>query len=111
MNIKGDCKVIRKDLVRTMSEQTHMTMKDCSLALEAFIETVKEALEKGDSVKIASFGVFSVKTLCSRTCHNLHTMQMQEVPERTLPKFKFSKVLKDQMKLIPVDDDEIEAIV
>jgi DNA-binding protein HU-beta len=98
--------VIRKDLVRTMSEQTHMTLKDCSLALEAFIETVKETLEAGGDVKLSSFGVFSTRDIAARNGFNIGTQKMQTVAARTVPHFKFSKVVKDEFKKLPCDDDQ-----
>ena len=48
----------KTELVAAIAEKTDLTKKDDELALTAVVESITEALEKGDKVQLIGFGSF-----------------------------------------------------
>ena len=51
----------KAELVASMAEKANMTKKDAENALNAFMESVQEALVKGEKVQLVGFGTFEVR--------------------------------------------------
>jgi len=58
---------------------------------------MKETLEEGDEVKISGFGKFEVREKGERVGRNPRTGVEIMIPERKVPRFKVSQVLKDEL--------------
>ncbi len=67
-------------------------------AVETVINSVVDALKKGDEVSIAGLGIFSVKTRAARQARNPRTGETLTVPAMKVPKFRAAKALKDAVK-------------
>ena len=87
----------KTELVAAIAEKTDLTKKDAELALTAVVESITEALEKGDKVQLIGFGSFEVKTRAARTAFNPQTKQPIELEEVKYPTFKAGKALKDRV--------------
>ena len=48
----------KTELVAAIAEKTDLTKKDAELALTAVVESITEALVKGDKVQLIGFGSF-----------------------------------------------------
>ncbi len=72
-----------------------MSKVDGGKAVEAFIEVVKKALKKGDSVALVGFGTFVVRKRAARTGRNPRTGQQIKIKASKNPSFKAGKALKD----------------
>ena len=57
----------KADLISMMAEKSGMTKKDSEKSLNAFIETVEEALVKRDKVQLVGFGTFEVRERSARS--------------------------------------------
>lgn len=66
--------------------------------VETIIDTVVNALKKGDEVSIAGLGIFSTKMRPARTGRNPRTGETIQVPAMRTPKFRAAKALKDSVK-------------
>ena len=66
--------------------------------VETLINSIVEALKKGDEVSIAGLGIFSVKQRKSRMARNPRTGEPITVPAMKVPKFRAAKALKDAVK-------------
>ena len=72
-----------------------MTKADATRALEATVDTIKQALKNGDSVALVGFGTFSVGKRAARTGRNPRTGQEIKIKAAKVPKFSAGKGLKD----------------
>ncbi len=86
------------DLVAKISKQAGLTKAASEKALNAFIDTVKKSLKKGESVTLVGFGSFSVARRKARTGRNPQTGKSIKIPAARVPKFKAGQGLKDAVK-------------
>ncbi len=87
----------KTDLVAEIANRTGLSKKDAEKALNATVDTITDALKKGDRVQLVGFGSFETKTRAARTGRNPKTKEMLEIPESTVPVFKPGKALKDEV--------------
>lgn len=85
----------QKDLVREISKTVEMPAAEVKKVLDVFKETVKEALAKGEKVKIQGFGTFSVEKRASR--ETILKGVKYTIPERLVPVVSFSTEVKNKV--------------
>ncbi|MCX7842305.1 MAG: HU family DNA-binding protein [Clostridia bacterium] len=85
----------KSDLVSSMAEKSELSKKDAEKALNAFIDSVQEALSKGDKVQLVGFGSFEVRERAARKGRNPQTNSEITIPASKAPVFKVGKALKD----------------
>lgn len=85
----------KPELIDVLSSKTEMTKKDCANVLDAFQDTVKETLAKGDKVQLVGFGTFEVVERAAREGRNPQTGEKMMFKSSKSPKFKVGKALKD----------------
>ncbi|MDK2801580.1 MAG: DNA-binding protein HU-beta [Clostridiales bacterium] len=85
----------KAELVASMAEKSEMSKKDAEKALNSFIESVQEALVKGDKVQLVGFGSFEVRERAERKGRNPQTKEEIVIPASKVPVFKVGKALKD----------------
>lgn len=83
------------ELVAAVAEKSGMTKKDAEKALTAVVETLTEALAKGEKVTLVGFGTFETKTREARIGRNPKTKEAIEIPATTVPTFKAGTALKN----------------
>ena len=88
----------KSELVKAISEKSGSTIKDAEKFLDSFVETITEAMSKGEDVVIIGFGTFSVAERAARTARNFRTNELIDVPASKTVKFKPGKSLKDSVK-------------
>lgn len=88
----------RQDLVAKIAANADVTKKAANLALNAVIDGITIALEKGDKVSLVGFGTFKVNQRKARTGINPQTKAKINIPARKVPVFKAGKKLKDAVK-------------
>ncbi|MBC8485436.1 MAG: HU family DNA-binding protein [Candidatus Cloacimonetes bacterium] len=88
----------RQDLVAKIAANADVTKKAANLALNAVIDGITIALEKGDKVSLVGFGTFKVNRRKARTGINPQTKAKINIPARKVPVFKAGKKLKDAVK-------------
>ena len=69
--------------------------KPTQKALEAFMESVSDALKAGDRVGLVGFGSFSVAKRKARTGRNPKTRQKIQIPAKNTVKFKAGSELSN----------------
>ncbi|WP_422448460.1 HU family DNA-binding protein [Thermoanaerobacterium sp. DL9XJH110] len=87
----------KADLISIMAEKSGLTKKDTEKALNAFVETVEEALAKRDKVQLVGFGTFEVRERSSRKGRNPQTGEEIDIPAASIPAFKPGKALRDNI--------------
>jgi len=85
----------KTDLIKTIAEKADVTQKVAAHVVDAFIEAVREAMNKGEEVKIPGFGAFVVKTRKERRGRDIRTGEVITIPAKKAVAFKAGKELKE----------------
>ena len=83
-------------MIAKIAEKSALNKKQAEAALNAFEETIIEALKEGDKVQLMGFGTFEVKERAARTGRKPSTGETIEIPAKKSPVFKAGKGFKDQ---------------
>lgn len=89
----------KTELVAIMAEKADLSKKDAEKALNAFVEAVEAALEKGDKIQLVGFGTFEVRERAARTGRNPQSGEEIKIPAAKSPAFKPGKALKDAVNV------------
>ena len=84
----------KADVVARIASQTGMTKTDVREVVDGFLDAVKYALKKDDSLEIRGFGTFNVVNRASRKARNPRTGEEVRIPARKRPVFKPSREIK-----------------
>ena len=87
----------KTELAAVIAEKAELTKKDAEAALNAFMDSVKEALAKGDKVSLVGFGTFEVRERAAREGKNPRTGEKLTIVACKVPAFKPGKALKDKV--------------
>jgi len=87
----------KADLVKSMAEKSSLTRIDAEKALNAFVESVEEALAQGDKIQLVGFGSFEVRERAERKGRNPQTKAEITIKASKAPIFKVGKALKDMV--------------
>lgn len=90
--------VTKADVIDIIAERTGVLRKDVELCFQALIDVVTETLEKNERIEIRGLGVFKTKKRRSRIARHPKTGEKVDVPERYVPAFKPSKLLKERVE-------------
>jgi len=88
----------REDLITKIAEDAAITKKAATAALNAVLDGVMIALEKGDKVSLVGFGTFSVSARKARKGVNPQTKKEIKIPARNVPVFKAGKKMREAVK-------------
>jgi len=89
--------VTKADMVDIISEATGLTKVETEAVITGFIEKLKDTLKQGERIEFRGFGSFSVKKRKPKKARNPGTGETIYLPERYVPVFKPSKILKDDI--------------
>lgn len=85
----------KQELIAAMAEKSELTKKDAGIALEAFVDVIKEELKNKGKVQLVGFGTFETSHREAREGRNPQTGETMMLKESYSPKFKAGKALKD----------------
>ena len=84
----------RADLSASVYRQIGLSLSESTMMVDAVINEVIEALEKGESVKLSSFGTFNLRRKRQRIGRNPKTGVEVPITPRTVISFNPSNILK-----------------
>ena len=87
----------KSELVASMAEKSQISKKDAEKALNAFMESVEDALVKNDKVQLVGFGSFEVRQRAERKGRNPQTKEEITIAASKAPIFKVGKALKESV--------------
>ena len=93
----GNRNITRADLAEAIYQELGLSRNESATLVEQVLEEMTEALAKGRSVKISSFGSFSLRQKGERIGRNPKTGVEVPITPRKVLVFKASHVLKDRM--------------
>ncbi len=93
----------KNELIAVVAAKTGMTKKDATVAVDAVLDTITDALASGDKVSLVGFGAFSVRTRAARTGVNPAAAKMGkkeplEIGKSNVPSFKAGRNLKEAVQ-------------
>jgi len=78
----------KSDLVNSMAESAGITKAAAKKALEAFLNDIEGALQKGKRVSLVGFGSWSVSRRAAREGRDPRTGQVIKIKAKNVVKFK-----------------------
>lgn len=93
----------RKDLADAIHGKLGFSKRESSDIVDYFFDTVKNALKKGDPVKLPRFGSFYVKKTKAKKGRNPVTGEVVDIPPRSKIAFKPSRILRAAANSKPDD--------
>jgi integration host factor subunit alpha len=88
----------RADIIDALGREVGLSRNDCSELLESLLEHLAKSLEKGDLVKLARFGNFSVRAKKPRIGRNPKTGIEATISARRVVSFKASQILRGRVE-------------
>ncbi|MCW2239592.1 HU family DNA-binding protein [Azospirillum canadense] len=85
----------KSDLIDAIAAKLGGSKADAGKALDAVIDSLQEALVKGETVKLPGFGQFEIAERGARTGRNPQTGAEIKIAASKAPKFSAGKALKD----------------
>jgi integration host factor subunit alpha len=93
----ADKTVTRMDLAEAVYHEVGLTRREAADLVDDVLEQVSVALTKGEAVKLATFGNFSVRSKKQRMGRNPKTGVPVPITPRKVLVFRASNILKDRL--------------
>jgi integration host factor subunit beta len=90
--------MIKSELVlKIAAANPHLYQRDVENIVNAILDTIADALARGDRVELRGFGAFSVKRRDARRGRNPRTGEAVAVAEKAIPIFKTGKEMRQRL--------------
>jgi DNA-binding protein HU-beta len=84
--------------VDQVADRAGLSKKDAADAVDAFLDTVEDALKRGSDVSFSGFGKFSVSQRSAREGRNPATGEKIQIAASRVPRFTAGAGLKKAVK-------------
>ncbi|MEO7027100.1 MAG: integration host factor subunit alpha [Caulobacteraceae bacterium] len=84
----------RAELTEAVHEELGLTRQDCSALIVRTLDLLVEAMERGETVKLSSFGVFQVRSKQERIGRNPRTGAPAAIEPRRVVGFRAAQKTK-----------------
>ena len=89
----------KQEFVDRVATKSGLSKRDAGKAVDAFLDSVTEALKRGDAVSFTGFGKFSTAHRAARQGVNpRNPSQKVNIPAATVPRFSAGSTLKQALK-------------
>ncbi len=93
----ADKTMTRADLTEAVYHEVGLSRSESAELVESVLGEISDTLAEGQTVKISSFGSFSVREKAQRVGRNLKTGEEVPILPRRVLVFRASHVLKDRI--------------
>jgi DNA-binding protein HU-beta len=91
--------VTKQEFVSTVAQRSGLSNRDAAKAVDAFLDSITDALKKGDAVTFTGFGKFSTAHRAAREGVNPRKPgEKVHIPAATVPKFSAGSSLKSAVR-------------
>jgi len=87
----------RMDLADAVHQEVGLSRNESADLVESVLTHMSDALSAGDSVKISSFGTFSIRDKAARVGRNPKTGEEVPITPRRVLSFRPSHLMKDRV--------------
>lgn len=84
----------KRELIEVVAKKANLTNKAARDGVQAVINSIRDALKRGEKVVITGFGTFSVRNRVERVGRNPKTGEKITIAARKAPGFTPGKTLK-----------------
>ncbi len=88
----------KADIVNEIARTTGIEKITVQRSVEAFMESIKDSMSKGENVYLRGFGSFVVRKRAEKTARNISRNTTITIPEHYIPSFKASKELAEEVR-------------
>ncbi len=88
----------KQEFVDQVADRAGLSKKDAAEAVDAFLDTVEDALKRGSDVSFSGFGKFSVSERSAREGRNPATGERIQIAASRVPRFTAGAGLKKAVK-------------
>lgn len=88
----------KRELIDIVAKKANLTNKAARDAFQAVINSIRDALKRGEKVVITGFGTFSIRKRAARTGRNPKTGEKITISARKAPGFTPGKTLKKAVR-------------
>ena len=88
----------KADFSDKVADRSGLSKRDASKAVDAFLDSITDALKQGDAVSFTGFGKFSAQQRAVRQGVNPRTGERVQIPAATVPKFSAGSQLKQALR-------------
>lgn len=88
----------KQEFVDQVAERSGLSRREASKAVDAFLESIQDALKSGESVNFTGFGKFSTADRAARTGVNPRTGERVDIAASRVPRFSAGSALKSAVK-------------
>ncbi len=92
-----DKTLTRMDLADAVHDEVGLSRNESADLVEGVLTHMSDALASGDSVKISSFGTFSIRDKAARVGRNPKTGEEVPITPRRVLSFRPSHLMKDRV--------------
>jgi len=89
----------KADIVNEISKNTGIEKITVQKTVEAFMEAVKDSLNKNNNVYLRGFGSFIIKRRAKKTARNISKNTTLIIPAHNIPSFKPAKSFVNKVKV------------
>ena len=89
--------ITRAELAQAVYHEVGLSSSESTKLLDQVLNEISAALERGDTVKLSSFGTFSVRNKRMRMGRNPKTAVEVPITPRRILSFRPSQILKQQV--------------
>ena len=88
----------KADIVNEIAKSTGVEKVQVQAIVEAFMDSVKGAMIKGENVYLRGFGSFIIKKRAEKVARNISKNTTITIPEHNIPAFKPAKSFVAKIK-------------
>ena len=88
----------KAEIVNEIAKETGIQKETVSTVVEAFMESVKNSLAKGNPVYLRGIGSFIIKHRAEKAARNITKNTTMTIPAHNIPAFKPAKVFVSTVK-------------
>lgn len=93
----GGNTLTRMDLTEAVFREVGLSRNESAALVESVLQHISDALVRGETVKISSFGTFSVRDKAARVGRNPKTGEEVPILPRRVLTFRPSHLMKDRV--------------
>ena len=94
---QGRINMTKQNIIDIVSEATGLTKVETEAVMNGVMKTIIESLANNNRVELRGFGTFGVKHRMPKKARNPGTGDAIYLPERFVPTFKPSKMMKSRV--------------
>jgi len=88
----------KRELIEIVAKKANLTNKAARDSIQAFINSIRDSLKRGEKIVITGFGTFSVRKRVERVGRNPKTGEKITISARKAPGFTPGKTLKKAVR-------------